>query len=238
MAENISLSDIIPAPPARVFEAWLDAGEHGRMTGSTATDEGGGRFTAWDGYISGRTVASEPHSRIEQQWRTTEFPEGAADSTLVVRFEAEGEGTKVTIEHSGIPDGQGDSYREGWKEYYFDPMKKHFGSPLEKVREAGEHVLEAGEQVLEDAIEAVDTARANARRQAVKTIQAAKKVQKKAAAKLKAVGKQVRQRVKALVSGKKKPKPAAKAARKPVARKKAPAARKPTAKKPAPKKRR
>ncbi|MFZ5441502.1 MAG: SRPBCC domain-containing protein [Myxococcota bacterium] len=110
MAENISLSDIIPAPPARVFSAWLDPHEHGRMTGSTATDEGEGRFTAWDGYISGRTVASEPHSRIEQAWRTTEFPEGAPDSELVVRFEPEGEGTRVTIEHSGIPDGQADGY--------------------------------------------------------------------------------------------------------------------------------
>ena len=26
-----------------------------------------------------------------------------------------------------IPEGQGDSYRSGWDDYYFGPMKKYFG---------------------------------------------------------------------------------------------------------------
>ena len=82
MAENIELSDIIPARPERVYSAWLDAEQHGAMTGSTATDEGAGRFTAWDGYISGRTVSAVPHSKIVQAWRSTEFPEGDPDSSL------------------------------------------------------------------------------------------------------------------------------------------------------------
>lgn len=226
MAENISLSDIIPAPPARVFAAWLDADEHGKMTGSTATDEGDGQFTAWDGYIAGRTVASEPHTRIVQEWRTTEFPDDAPFSKLTLTFAAEGEGTKLTIEHADIPTGQGEAYLEGWKEYYFEPMKKYFGSPMEKVREAGEQALEA-----------VDAARASARRQAVKTVEAVRKVEKKVVARLKAVSRDVRKKVKALVSGKKKARPALKKKPKRVVAKKAPA-RKPAkqAKAPAKKK--
>lgn len=238
MAENIELSDIIPARPERVYSAWLDAQQHGAMTGSAATDEGDGRFTAWDGYISGRTVSAVPHSKIVQAWRSTEFPEGDPDSMLTITFTAQGDGTKVNIDHQNIPAGQGPSYAKGWEEFYFTPMKKYFGSPMDKVREAGEKIgeafEEAGEQVeaaAQDALKAVDRARVNARKQAVKTVKAVKKAQKSASAKIKAVGKQV----KAFVSRKKKPAPAPKkkvkaAAKKPTRKKAAPAKKKTKAK--------
>ncbi len=235
MAKNISVSDIIPARPERVYSAWLSADEHGKMTGSTATDEGDGRFTAWDGYISGRTVSAVPHSKIVQAWRTTEFPEGDPDSLLTITFEPSGDGTKLTFDHQNLPAGQAESYAKGWEEYYFTPMKAFFGSPAEKVRAVGEKLgealEEAGHQVeaaAGDALKAVDRARVRARKQAVKTVQAVKKAQKKARARLQAVGKQV----KAFVSGKKKAAPkkkkvaAVKAKRKPAAKKKPAAAKK------------
>ena len=103
MAENIKVSDIIPAPPERVYTAWLDSGEHAKMTGAAATEEGDGRFTAWDGYITGRTVSSVPHSRVVQAWRTTEFPEDLPDSVLTVLFEKADGGTKLTFVHEEIP---------------------------------------------------------------------------------------------------------------------------------------
>lgn len=211
MAENIDVSDIIPAPPERVYAAWLDPKEHAKMTGGGATDEGDGRFTAWDGYISGRTVSSVPHAKIVQAWRTTEFPEDDPDSVLTITFEpVEGNATKVTLHHENIPKGQGDAYEQGWHEHYFAPMAAYFGSPMEQVREVSERITHAVEEVTEqfeaateDAMKAVDKARSNARKQAVKAVKAVKKVQKKASAQLKAVGK----KVKALVTKKKKPAP-------------------------------
>jgi uncharacterized protein YndB with AHSA1/START domain len=202
MAENIRLSDIIPASPERVFTAWLDATEHARMTGATATDDGDGRFSAWDGYITGRTVSSQPHAKLVQTWRTTEFPPGAPDSKLTVRFAGVDGGTQVSVVHENLPDGQGAAYEQGWTEHYFTPMKHYFGSPLEQVREVSERITQAVDEVREEALEAVDKARGQARKQAVKAVQAVKKAQKKAARQLQVVGK----RVKALVSKKKKPK--------------------------------
>ncbi len=35
-------------------------------------------------------------------------------------------GTRVTLLHSDIPDGQGKKYEEGWQESYFEPMKEYF----------------------------------------------------------------------------------------------------------------
>jgi hypothetical protein len=32
----------------------------------------------------------------------------------------------MSITHTSIPDGLGDSFKKGWKEYYFSFMKKHF----------------------------------------------------------------------------------------------------------------
>jgi uncharacterized protein YndB with AHSA1/START domain len=227
MAENIKVSDIIPAPIERVYAAWLDPKEHAKMTGGAATDEGDGRFTAWDGYIEGRTVSAVPHSKIVQAWRTSEFPEDDPDSVLTIQLEDLDGTTKVTLVHENIPAGQGDAYEQGWHEHYFTPMKAYFGSPMEQVREVSERIGKAVEEVTEqfeaateDAMKAVDKARTNARKQAVKAVKAVKKVQKKASAQLKAVGK----KVKALVAKKKKPAP--KKAKAKAAPKKAKAAKK------------
>lgn len=215
MADNIKVSDIIPAPPERVYTAWLDAHEHSKMTNATATDEGDGRFTAWDGYITGRTVSSVPHTKVVQAWRTTEFPADVPDSVLTVTFEgSEGGATKLTMVHEQIPDGQGDAYREGWDKHYFAPMKAYFGSPMEQVREVSERITQAVEEVTQqfeaatadamaDAKEAVEKAKTTARRQAVRAVQAVKKVQKQGKARLETVSKKLVKRVKALVKGKK-----------------------------------
>ncbi|MEW5740165.1 MAG: SRPBCC domain-containing protein [Myxococcota bacterium] len=233
MSENITVSRVIPARPERIFNAWLDPEEHGKMIGSLATAESDGRFTAWDGYIEGRTLETDEPRKIVQSWRTTEFPEGAPDSRLTVALEAADGGTKVTLTHENIPDGQGASYESGWQEHYFEPMTRYFSSPGSRVKEVGEvleHALEQAEQqveaVAEDAMKAVDSARKKAQKQAVKAVRAVKKVQKQAAARARAVG----QKVKALVQRKKK-KPAAR-----KAAKKASKAKRPAAKKPAPKK--
>jgi activator of HSP90 ATPase len=128
--ESFEVSTFLPAPPWRVYEAWLDGTEHGLFTGGPATGEPavGGAFTAWDGYIQGRNLALEPYCRIVQAWRTTEFPAGSPDSCLEVLLDAEEAGTRLTLRHSEIPEGQGEEYKQGWLDYYFEPMREYFAS--------------------------------------------------------------------------------------------------------------
>ena len=120
----------IPASADRIYEAFLDAEEHGAMTGASATSEPrvGGRFTAWDGYIEGRYLELVPGVRIVAAWRTSEFPEKSADSRVEIGFERDGDATLVTLVHSEIPDGQSDDYAKGWDEYYFVPMRAYFAA--------------------------------------------------------------------------------------------------------------
>lgn len=128
MENKFSLSDVISATPEQIYKAWLSTDGHAKMTGSPAEVEArlGGKFSAWDGYISGETLALKPYTRIVQGWRTTEFPEGSSDSHVEILLEPIKEGTKITITHSNIPDGQADDYKQGWQDFYFKPMKIYF----------------------------------------------------------------------------------------------------------------
>jgi uncharacterized protein YndB with AHSA1/START domain len=129
MADSFELSDTIPASPDRIYRAWLDSGEHGAMTGGPASADGniGGSFNIMDGYITGTNLSLEPGRRIVQAWRTKDFPDGAPDSRLEIELSSSGAGTLIRLRHTEIPDGQGSDYEDGWRKYYFDPMRKYFG---------------------------------------------------------------------------------------------------------------
>ena len=130
MKNGFKISAMIPAKPADIYRAWLSTKGHTAMTGSAAKINGkvGGKFSAWNGYIFGKTLELTPDQRIVQAWRTSEFPDDAPDSRLEVLLEAVKAGTKVTFIHSELPKGQADSYRLGWEDFYFKPMKAYFGN--------------------------------------------------------------------------------------------------------------
>jgi activator of HSP90 ATPase len=127
MAIKFTVCATIPAAPRAVYDAWISSKGHAAMTGSAAkaTAREGGKFTAWDGYITGRNLKLVPERRILQAWRTTEFAGGDEDSRIDVQLEKAPGGTKLTLRHTNIPSGQSD-YKSGWKECYFEPMKAYF----------------------------------------------------------------------------------------------------------------
>ena len=134
MKNEFTLTITIHANAEAIYQAWLSSAGHGALTGSPAKVDGrvDGQFSAWDGYISGRFLELEPDRRIVQGWRTTEFPPGAQDSIVEILLEEEETGasarrTKLTLRHSNIPEGQSDSYRTGWQDFYFKPMQEYFG---------------------------------------------------------------------------------------------------------------
>lgn len=126
-SEKLKMSAVIPAASGEIFDAWLSSKGHTAMTGSAAkaTARVGAAFSAWDGYISGKNLELSP-TRILQSWRTTEFPDDAPDSVLEILLEKSRGGTKVTLIHTDIPAGQAASYRQGWMDFYFKPMKEYF----------------------------------------------------------------------------------------------------------------
>lgn len=130
---SFQLQARFPVPAARVFQAWLDAAEHGAMTGGVATSDPrlGGRYTAWDGYIEGTHLTIDPDQHLVQSWRSSEFPPDAPDSRLDLTFTEVDGGCELMLVHSGIPIGQGASYAQGWEDHYFVPMLAYFSATPE-----------------------------------------------------------------------------------------------------------
>lgn len=182
--ESLQLSWTLPVPPAEVYRAWLDSEAHGRFTGSKAQVEPGvgGQFSAWDGYIQGRTLELEPERRIVQAWRTAEFPEGSDDSRLELLLEPAAEGTCITLVHTEIPEGQGSSYRKGWGEFYATPMARYFGEVISTASPAA--ATAAGESPAKKAaVKKAAPKKAAVKKAAPKKVAAKKAAPKKAAAK-------------------------------------------------------
>ncbi len=128
MTYDFKLECTLPAPPEAVYHAWLDSAVHSAMTGGAAkiAKRVGGRFTAWDGYISGKTLALAPGARIVQSWRTTDFTAADLDSTLTVELAPTKTGTRLTLFHRGVPDRRTSYENGGWRDFYFAPMKAYF----------------------------------------------------------------------------------------------------------------
>ena len=128
MKDSVELSVFLNESAEKLYKDWLSSEAHSKFTGSPALIDPSvnGKFTAWEGYIYGTNTSFEPGHKIVQNWRTTEFSETDDDSILEVIFENAGDKTRLILRHSNIPEGQGEDYKQGWKDFYFEPMKKYY----------------------------------------------------------------------------------------------------------------
>lgn len=122
------MSVVLPTSAERLYRAFLDAREHAAFTGAPAaiTARTGGKFSAFDGHVTGKLLELDAHQRIAMTWRTKDFPEEAPDSRVEILFHPATGGTRVTIAHEGLPAGSEERFMKGWRRFYLDPMRKHF----------------------------------------------------------------------------------------------------------------
>lgn len=126
--KTIRQREFIPAKPEDVYDCFVNARKHGEFTGGKATGLGraGCKFTAWDGYISGKHLELDRPRRIVQEWVTSEWPAGAPPSRLEFIFKAKKDGTEVAMVHAQVPAEQAAAYAQGWIDYYWTPLKQYF----------------------------------------------------------------------------------------------------------------
>jgi activator of HSP90 ATPase len=119
---------ILQASPNEVYHALLDPRKHSEFTGSKASGRAqvGAEFTAWDGYISGKNLELEKGKRIVQEWVTSEWPEGYPPSRLEFTFKKVDGKTELTMVQSDIPVEQKEELKQGWIDFYWEPLKKYF----------------------------------------------------------------------------------------------------------------
>jgi activator of HSP90 ATPase len=128
--ESIKLSVELPITANKLYSAWLSSKEHTLFTGAEAklSNKVNGKYTAWDEYISGKNVELVPGKKIIQTWRTTEFADNAPDSTVELTFEEKNGKTTLHLYHHGLQKGDGKKYTDGWRDFYFEPMKVYFSN--------------------------------------------------------------------------------------------------------------
>jgi activator of HSP90 ATPase len=115
------------ATPREIYDALTDAAQFGEITGApTEIDPAdGGEFSLFGGMITGRMIEGQPARHLVQAWRAKLWGEGAYS---LVRFTLAPDGghTRVTLDHSGFPEGTGEHLDEGWHPNYWEPLRRRF----------------------------------------------------------------------------------------------------------------
>ena len=127
MATSIHQEVTLKASPLRIYRAFMNSREHQAFTANgkarISTKEGGA-FFAHDGYVSGRNIELKRGKRIVQAWRVKGMPDGVYS---VVRFELKKVrgGTRLILDHTGIPPKHVGHLSSGWKARYWKPLKAY-----------------------------------------------------------------------------------------------------------------
>lgn len=120
---------LIKASPHDVYETLMDSRKHSRLIGAPASlsRKEGGKFSAYDGDVSGVNLELKPDQKIVQQWRinTDGWPEGHYSKAKFTIEEVDG-GTQLTFTQTGVPEQSYDDIRQGWYDYYWTPMQQKF----------------------------------------------------------------------------------------------------------------
>ena len=110
-----------------VYETYVDAKKHAAFSGANVKFEArtGGKFDIWDGELTGENIKLIPGKKIVQKWRSSDWPEGHY-SHLTIDLKPDGDGTKLVLTQTDIPEDKYDDINSGWHEYYWEPMEKFF----------------------------------------------------------------------------------------------------------------
>lgn len=125
---------LIGAPPQQVFELLTSGSVFGAATGQPAdiTDREGEPFSLFSGRVEGRQIELVPGRRVVQAWRfSTAHPspwEPGVYSTLRFTLEPAGDGTRLVIDHTGIPAEWIEHISQGYPTFYQDPIAEFFAN--------------------------------------------------------------------------------------------------------------
>jgi uncharacterized protein YndB with AHSA1/START domain len=131
---SIHQETLIAAPPQQVFELLTSGSLFSAATGMPAeiTDREGDFFSLFDGRVEGRQIELVPGQRVVQAWRFgTAHPSAWAPgvySTVCFALEPAGDGTRLVIDHAGIPAEWIEHISQGYPTFYQDPIAKFFAN--------------------------------------------------------------------------------------------------------------
>ena len=123
--KNIKQTVTIKATPHEIYEALMDSRKHSKFTEGKASisRKVGGKFSISDGYIEGTNLELVPDEKIVQTWRASDWQEGHY-SKVTFKLSKVEKGTRLDFTQTGVPEDQYEDISQGWKDYYWGPMKE------------------------------------------------------------------------------------------------------------------
>ena len=144
-AESIHQEITFQASKKRVYDALTDAKQfeqivhlsdamktliHAGAPPTRISTESGGTFSTFGGLIVGMQIELVPNERIVQAWRPAYWKPGAYSIVKFALADTDtGSGTRLTLDHRGFPDGDGQSLLDGWNKNYWQPLEKFLAQP-------------------------------------------------------------------------------------------------------------
>ncbi|MES1920356.1 hypothetical protein MHBO_002034 [Bonamia ostreae] len=96
--------------------------------GCSVDFKNGGKFSLYDGSVTGTFLSIKKNKQIVQKWRISSWPEKKS-STAKITFDGDSDGVcTVTVEHSDLPtDFSPDMAKSWWENQMFKPMSMACG---------------------------------------------------------------------------------------------------------------
>jgi activator of HSP90 ATPase len=128
--KNLRQSVTFQASPHDIYEILMDPRKHSALTGSAVKLERkvGSKFSMYDGDIQGENLELIPDRKIIQSWRYADWPENHYSKVTFSLTEASN-GTLLSFRQAGIPEKNYEEIKQGWKDYYWNPMKEMLKKP-------------------------------------------------------------------------------------------------------------
>ncbi|MGD0462039.1 MAG: SRPBCC family protein [Tepidisphaeraceae bacterium] len=125
MSKAIEQSVHFAAPAKELYDIYMDPRRHAAFTGGKVviSAKAGGKFSAFDGMLSGSTLLSVPGKLVVQRWRGDHWKKTDLDSVLILTFVQDGKRGRIDLVHVNVPEHDYEGVSQGWKKYYWTPLR-------------------------------------------------------------------------------------------------------------------
>lgn len=126
MAMSIHQEVRFKASPEKIFAALTSGQKFSQFTGAPAEIAAveGGAFAFFGGQITGRNIELAADKELVQAWRAGTWPSGVY-SIVRITLEKAGDETKLSLDHSGFPEGAAEHLDGGWHKMYWEPLRAY-----------------------------------------------------------------------------------------------------------------
>lgn len=125
--KTIKQTIIINANPEQVYDVLMNSKKHAKLIGDKAriNNKVNGKFSIYNGYITGKNLVLEKNKKIIQEWTATDFPK-SHKSKVIFELKKQGNRTKLVFTHKNVPLENYKDIKQGWIDYYWNPLKEMF----------------------------------------------------------------------------------------------------------------